>query len=211
MLRMGRTKADPTKHENEREDSMSTSSRLSLDSYQSAETQFHTPQETPSSTRALTESETLARNLKDGTLTGYVGNGTVLAGEIGFRGMLRCDGQIKGRVTSEDGTLIIGNGGAVDADIEVAIAIVNGTLNGDVLAKKRLEMGRAARVSGNIQTQSLVVEQGAIFEGSCKMSQLRADAEKERETQAALSDEIDEESESSVIDDSDFGSVAFAG
>jgi cytoskeletal protein CcmA (bactofilin family) len=49
-------------------------------------------------------------------------------------------------------------------------------LNGDIIAGQRIELGRAAKVSGNIQTPSLVIEQGAVFEGSCKMVQLKAAA-----------------------------------
>jgi cytoskeletal protein CcmA (bactofilin family) len=60
----------------------------------------------------------------------------------------------------------------------VAIAIIHGTINGDIIATQRLELGRAAKVNGNIQTPSLVIEQGAVFEGSCKMLQMTAAADK---------------------------------
>ena len=46
-------------------------------------------------------------------------------------------------------------------------------MNGDVIATQRVELGRAAKLSGNIQTPSLVIEQGAVFEGSCKMVQMK--------------------------------------
>jgi cytoskeletal protein CcmA (bactofilin family) len=59
--------------------------------------------------------------------------------------------------------------GKVDANIEVAIAMIHGTVNGDIIASTRLELGRAARLTGNIQTASLMIEPGATFEGSCKM------------------------------------------
>ena len=49
-------------------------------------------------------------------------------------------------------------------------------MNGDIIAGQRIELGPAAKVSGNIQTPSLVIEQGAVFEGSCKMVQLKAAA-----------------------------------
>jgi cytoskeletal protein CcmA (bactofilin family) len=72
----------------------------------------------------------------------------------------------------------VGANGKVDANIEVAIAIIHGTINGDIIATQRLELGRAAKVNGNIQTPSLVIEQGAVFEGSCKMLQMTAAADK---------------------------------
>ncbi|HEV2762345.1 MAG TPA: polymer-forming cytoskeletal protein, partial [Pyrinomonadaceae bacterium] len=121
-------------------------------------------------TRAVTEAESLAREIKDGTMSGFVGGGTVLTGEVVFKGMLRVDGHLSGSVRSEKGTLIVSSGGRVDADIEVAVARVNGTVNGDITATERIEFGRTARVNGNIQTPALAIEQGAVFEGVCRMA-----------------------------------------
>jgi cytoskeletal protein CcmA (bactofilin family) len=133
---------------------------------------------TQTTSRAVTESESLARDIKEGTLTGFVGNGTTLTGEANFKGMLRVDGALSGRVSSADGTLIISTNGRVDANVEVAVAQIFGTVNGDITASKRIEMGRVAKVTGNIQTPALVIENGAIFEGSCKMVQIKEATEK---------------------------------
>ncbi len=130
--------------------------------------------------RAMTESETLARDIKEGTLSGFVGGGTVVTGEANFKAMMRVDGHLSGRVSSSSGTLIIGSNGKVDANIEVAVAQIHGTVNGDIIATQRLELGRSAKVNGNIQTPSLVIEQGAVFEGSCKMLQMSAAVDKNR-------------------------------
>ena len=129
----------------------------------------YTSETQPSSTRAISESESMARDIKEGRLSGYVGNGTVLTGETNFQAMLRIDGHLTGRVTSENGTLVIGSTGKVDANIAVAAAIVSGTVNGDIIATEKLELGRTARVVGNIQTPRLVIEDGAILEGGCTM------------------------------------------
>jgi cytoskeletal protein CcmA (bactofilin family) len=56
--------------------------------------------------------------------------------------------------------------------------VIHGTINGDIIATQRLELGRAAKVNGNIQTPSLVIEQGAVFEGTCKMVQMSATVDK---------------------------------
>jgi cytoskeletal protein CcmA (bactofilin family) len=134
---------------------------------------------TQTTSRAVTESESLARDIKEGTLTGFVGNGTTLTGEANFKGMLRVDGALSGRVSSADGTLIVSTNGRVDANVEVAVAQIFGTVNGDIIASKRIEMGRVAKVTGNIQTPALVIENGAIFEGSCRMVQLKEQLEKQ--------------------------------
>ena len=193
MLRMGRgPKADQAGSEKNRENP-TTPQHNSYVPYRSEETQSRAPFEKPQPPKAMTDGELLARDLKEGTLSGFVGSGTVVTGEAMFRGMLRIDGHVTGRVSSEDGTLIIGTGGQVDADIEVAVATINGTVNGDIIARQRLELGRAARVNGNIQTPALTVEQGAIFEGSCRMIQLKAALEKQHETGSGDTEALAEE------------------
>lgn len=120
----------------------------------------------------------MARDIKEGRLSGFVGNGTVLTGETTFQAMLRIDGHLTGSITSKDGTLIIGSSGQVDANVKVAAAVINGTVNGDIIATERLELGRTARVAGNIQTPRLVIDEGAILEGSCSMIKAQENLEK---------------------------------
>src|SRR5215213_9148321 len=124
---------------------------------------------TPSTPRAVTESEALARDLREGVVSGFVGGGTVVSGDAEFKGMLRIDGRFTGRVRSEKGSLIVSAGGVVEANIEVASAKINGTVNGDIVATGRIELGRSARVHGNLQTPALVIEDGAVFDGNCRM------------------------------------------
>ena len=190
MLRMGKNTKDQTESE-QTTDSQTTQFNTSRSNYGSsyqaqpqqpaAEMQYRPQADAASSSRAVTESESLARDIKEGLLSGFVGNGTTLTGEANFKGMLRVDGHLSGQVKSEGGTLIVGNNGQVDADIEVAIATIHGAVNGDITASTRLELGRAAKVNGNITTPSLVIEQGAVFEGSCRMFQQKAASEKQRE------------------------------
>ncbi|MGB8508400.1 MAG: polymer-forming cytoskeletal protein [Pyrinomonadaceae bacterium] len=134
----------------------------------------------PATTRAVSESEALARDIKEGVLSGFVGGSTKLTGEANFKGMLRIDGRFTGQINSEKGTLIVSTGGHVEADIEVAEARINGTIHGDITASVRIEFGRSAQVFGNIKTPALVIEDGAIFEGSCFMNQQRSVTDKSR-------------------------------
>jgi len=138
----------------------------------------HAPEREPSAPRAVTESEALARDLREGVVSGFVGGGTVVSGDADFKGMLRVDGHFTGRIRSEKGSLIVSAGGKVDANVEVAAAKINGTVNGDIVASQRVELGRSARVRGNLQTPALVIEEGAIFEGGCRMLQTKAEGNK---------------------------------
>ena len=173
MLRMGKN-PNEDKSQTQTEDYAARS----YSPYQSNETLTRPPIETAATPKALTESETIAREIKDGTLSGFVGSGTVITGESSFKSMLRVDGRFSGRITSSSGTLIVGAGGQVDANIEVSVCTIHGVVNGDIIAGQRIELGRAAKLNGNIQTPSLVIEQGAVFEGSCKMVQMKGAAEK---------------------------------
>ena len=132
----------------------------------------------PASNRAVTESESMARDIKEGRLSGFIGSGTVLNGETTFQAMLRIDGHLTGSVSSETGTLIVGSTGRVDANIMVAAAMINGTVNGDITVSEKLELGRTARVVGNIQAPGLIIEDGAIFEGNCNMIRAKENLEK---------------------------------
>lgn len=138
------------------------------------------PQSTaPSPQRVgVSDSESMARDIKEGRLSGYVGNGTVLTGETSFQAMLRIDGHLTGKITSESGTLIVGASGRVDANVAVASAIISGTVNGDIVASEKLELTRTARVIGNVQSPRLVIEDGAIFEGGCTMLKAKEASDK---------------------------------
>ena len=182
MLRIGKNAKDQEENDNSssRPEVPDYSARTYPSSYQAPPSVESKPaaEPTPSGSRAMTESETLARDIKEGTLSGFVGGGTVVTGEANFKAMMRVDGHLSGRVSSSSGTLIVGANGKVDANIEVAVAVIHGTINGDIIATQRLELGRAAKVHGNIQTPSLIIEQGAIFEGTCKMLQMSQAADK---------------------------------
>lgn len=173
MLRMGKN-PNEEKSPTQTQPSVDNYSQRTYAPYQSAEQKAPEP---PAAQRALSESENIAREIKDGTLSGFVGSGTAITGESTFKSMLRIDGRFSGRITSAGGTLIVGAGGQVDANITVAVATIQGTVNGDVIATERIELGRAASLQGNIQTPSLIIEQGAVFEGSCKMTEQKSNAE----------------------------------
>jgi cytoskeletal protein CcmA (bactofilin family) len=150
---------------------------------------------------AISESDSMARDIKEGRLSGFVGHGTTLTGETEFHAMLRVDGHLIGTVSSESGTLIIGTNGQVDANISVAAAMINGSVNGDVIASEKLQLGRTARVMGNIQSPRLIIEEGAILEGSCSM--LKARETQEEEAVAAAAQYEEEASTSISVSDED--------
>ena len=97
-----------------------------------------------------------------------VGKGAAFDGLLEISGGLRVDGTVKGKVVSAD-VVLIGPSGTVDADIEAKETIVGGIVRGNIKAPDKVELQAKSQVDGDIVTYSLVVEQGAIFHGSCQM------------------------------------------
>jgi cytoskeletal protein CcmA (bactofilin family) len=113
--------------------------------------------------------ELLSRpNMNKDNWLGFVGDVINFSGEVCFKSMLRIDGHFSGNVTSPDGTLIISTGAQVTkAVIKVAVARINGTVEGDIHASRELVLGRTANVKGKVASPALVVEEGALLNGSC--------------------------------------------
>lgn len=91
------------------------------------------------------------------------------SGAISFRDMIRVNGHIAGSICSQKGTLIVDISARVDANVSVAVAVIGGTVNGDIVAHQRVEIGPNAKIYGNIWTRSIEIKHGAIFEGICTM------------------------------------------
>jgi cytoskeletal protein CcmA (bactofilin family) len=87
--------------------------------------------------------------------------------EISFEGTLRVDGYMAGLVRSEEGTLIVSEAGEVDGHISVPAAVILGLVRGDIQAARKVELGSAATVIGDIETLELSIQPGALFEGRC--------------------------------------------
>lgn len=112
------------------------------------------------------ESPQRASTPKDNWL-GFVGDVLKFTGEVQFKSMLRIDGNFSGNVISADGTLIVSNGAQVtEAIINVAVAKINGIVEGDIKVSKELVLGRTASVTGTVSAPALIVEEGALFNGS---------------------------------------------
>lgn len=125
------------------------------------------------STQAVAKREEPGRRIniaKDNWL-GFIGDVTQFTGEVRFKSMLRIDGHFSGRVNSLEGTLIVSDGAQItEAVIEVAVAKINGTVEGHIRASKELVLGRSASVTGEIVSPALSVEEGALLNASCRRS-----------------------------------------
>lgn len=98
---------------------------------------------------------------------GFVGDVLNFSGEVQFRSMLRIDGHFSGHVDSVEGTLIVSHGAHLrQAVINVAVAKINGKVEGEINASKEVVLGPTADVTGSVSTRLLTVEEGAMVNGT---------------------------------------------
>jgi cytoskeletal protein CcmA (bactofilin family) len=101
-------------------------------------------------------------------LNGFLDRGSYLQGELAFETTFRIDGRFNGHVKSS-GDLIVGESGEVEGQIEVGQIFVSGNVRGTVTAQKKVEITPTGKVYADLTTPSLVVGNGALFEGRCVM------------------------------------------
>jgi len=110
----------------------------------------------------------MAKNEIFGKVSGFIDKDTVISGEIKFNDSFRIDGKFKGKILSGN-TLIVGENGDVEADIEVRNISINGKVKGSINTKDRVEIFSKGRVTGKIIAPKLIIEEGAFFQGTCQM------------------------------------------
>jgi cytoskeletal protein CcmA (bactofilin family) len=110
-----------------------------------------------------------------GGLTAFIDQGSEFEGKLSFRDTVRIDGRFRGEITSEN-TFIVGESGEIEATIRSDTIAISGTVVGGVFAKKKAVLHKTASVDGDIETPSLVVEEGARLNGRLTMPS--ADAKK---------------------------------
>src|ERR1043165_2822853 len=99
-----------------------------------------------------------------GEITTLLGRGATFEGKLTFEGTVRIDGRFKGEVFSDD-VLVIGEGAIVEAEIDIGEGIIQGTVVGNIKAKRSIEIHAPGRVKGDLHTPSLQIDKGVIFEG----------------------------------------------
>ena len=104
-----------------------------------------------------------------GGLTAFIDQGSDFEGKLSFRDTVRIDGRFQGEITSEN-TLIVGESGEIDAKIHSQTVAISGSVEGDIVAAEKVVLHKTARVTGNIETPSLVMEEGAVLNGVIKMN-----------------------------------------
>ena len=97
-----------------------------------------------------------------------IGKAATLHGDLEFAGGLHLDGRINGNVSSsadDGGALSVSESGFIEGNVEVTSIVMNGTVNGDMQARERLQLGGKARVNGNVHYGVIEMAPGAVITG----------------------------------------------
>jgi cytoskeletal protein CcmA (bactofilin family) len=101
-------------------------------------------------------------------ISAFLGKETLFEGKMTFQGVFRLDGKFEGEIF-ESGTLIIGESAVFKGKIGVNTIIINGLVEGEIYAKERVEIHSHGKFYGNLNTAIIMINEGGIFEGHCKM------------------------------------------
>lgn len=105
--------------------------------------------------------------LSDDTIA-ILGKGCSFMGDLSFEGSMRIDGYFKGNITGT-GTLVIGEGAHIEANIDVGSLHISGEVTGTIQVKERIKIYDTGRLVGNLKAMLLAIEEGGMFEGHSLM------------------------------------------
>lgn len=129
--------------------------------------------EAPSKPLFRREEESVSQ--RSGEVHTLLGKGSEFEGKLTFEGQVRIDGKFQGQIITKD-VLVIGDGAKVQAEIQAGTVIINGQVEGNVKATQIIELKTPGRVKGNLETPSLSMDKGVIFEGTLKMENIGGNA-----------------------------------
>lgn len=111
-------------------------------------------------------------------INAFLGRNTEFEGILSFSGTIRIDGRFKGEILA-DGTLIVGDSAVLEADIRAPHLVVCGEIRGNLYASEKVEIHPPGKVFGNLQSPVVVMDEGVVFEGCCRMQNIQSPEDKD--------------------------------
>lgn len=109
-----------------------------------------------------------ATSMASANLTAFIDQGSEFEGKLTFKDTVRIDGSFQGEITSEN-TLIVGETGVIEATIRSNTVVVSGSVTGNIHAGRQIVLHKSAKVEGDMDAPSLIIEEGAVFNGRLTM------------------------------------------
>ncbi|HSH66762.1 MAG TPA: polymer-forming cytoskeletal protein [Bacteroidia bacterium] len=107
-------------------------------------------------------------NVSDTPSLNLIGAGTIIEGDITTNRDMRIDGTVTGSINVK-GKLVVGPSGSIDGEIICQNADIQGTIKGKIVVSELLSLKSTAKLTGDIVTNKVAIEPGALFTGSCSM------------------------------------------
>jgi len=101
-------------------------------------------------------------------LNTIIGKGSYIEGKINIQNSIRIDGKIKGDITTT-GTLTVGPEGEISGNSLVENAVIGGKIKGTLKANSKVILESSSIFIGDLKTQRITIDEGAVFEGNCQM------------------------------------------
>jgi cytoskeletal protein CcmA (bactofilin family) len=120
----------------------------------------------------------LEKKKKDEEIKAFLGKGAEFTGKLIFKGAVRIDGDFSGEIFGGE-TLVVGEGAHIKADIMADSVLISGEVNGWIEVRERIEIYPTGRVLGNMKTPTLIIKEGAVFEGNSLMGNGKIDKNSE--------------------------------
>lgn len=106
---------------------------------------------------------------KSAELNSILGRGSAIEGNLKVQSSMRVDGRIKGQIQVTD-SLVVGKDGEIDGEIRAKNIIVGGRIKGKIFASGKVVLEAKSSFQGELKTSKLVIDDGALFDGTCTMS-----------------------------------------
>jgi cytoskeletal protein CcmA (bactofilin family) len=104
-------------------------------------------------------------------LKAFLGQGAEFIGKLIFNGSVRIDGNFQGEIFGQ-GSLVVGQGASVKADIAVKSVYISGDVQGNIEVNEKINIHSTGKFSGDVRTPVFIMEEGAFFDGRSHMAEI---------------------------------------
>jgi len=117
-----------------------------------------------------------------------IGTDVKIKGNLKNKGPILINGIVDGEISSDE-SVTIGESAEVKGPVKAKSVLVSGSVTGTINASEKLEVDPTGQISGDIKTKILIVREGAIFNGSSAMGEVKETPQKEKPTEEEVKDE----------------------
>ena len=104
------------------------------------------------------------------TLSARLSSDAQIEGTIKFDGIMMIDGNVNGKISTDNGKLVVSESGIIKATITTKNAVIDGRVDGNIVASDKVVLKQKAHLTGDLYAKILVIEEGVVFVGRCNVN-----------------------------------------